>query len=442
MNSRRAWIVFAVSAFAYLVAVMQRSSLGVAAVQATDRFDITATALSSLAVVQLIVYAGLQVPVGVMLDRIGPKAIIVTGAALMVAGQVTLGLSTSLGVAIVGRILVGAGDAMTFICVIRLISAWFSGRTLPLLSQLIGTIGAIGQLLSAFPLSTALHAWGWTPTFLSAAGLGALALLLFTLVVTDSPVAGALLREPESWASSMRRLRGSLARPGTQLGFWIHFVSQSSLTVFALLWGFPFLSVGMGYGPTGAAALISLTVIFSAVAGPVLGILTARYPNRRSTLVLGLVTAMGIVWAAVLAWPGIPPLWLIIVLLVVISVGGPGSLIGFDTARRFNPARSHGSASGVVNVGGFTATFTIMFLVGAALDLIDRMHGGTGAPAELYSLESFRYAFLVQYLVVGIGVGFLLRARRRTRRLLLRDEGIEVDPLWVALLRTWRQRHS
>jgi len=212
--------------------------------------------------------------------------------------------------------------------------------------------------------------------------------------------------------------------------------------VFALLWGFPFLSVGMGYGPTGAAALISLTVIFSALAGPVLGILTARYPNRRSTLVLGLVTAMGIVWAAVLAWPGIPPLWLIIVLLVVISVGGPGSLIGFDTARRFNPARSHGSASGVVNVGGFTATFTIMFLVGAALDLIDRMHGGTGAPAELYSLESFRYAFLVQYLVVGIGVGFLLRARRRTRRLLLRDEGIEVDPLWVALLRTWRQRHS
>jgi MFS family permease len=210
-------------------------------------------------------------------------------------------------------------------------------------------------------------------------------------------------------------LRESLARPGTQLGFWSHFVTQSPGTVLSLLWGFPFISVGLGYGPTTASLFLTLIVAVAIVAGPVLGILSARYPYRRSNIVLGIVVAMGLAWSAVLVWPGQPPLWLVILLLVVVAVGGPGSLIGFDFARTFNPARSLGSASGVVNVGGFFASFVMMLLIGIVLDVIDRTNGGTGVPAELYSLESFRVAFLVQFPIVGLGVVFLLLARRRTR---------------------------
>jgi hypothetical protein len=101
-----------------------------------------------------------------------------------------------------------------------------------------------------------------------------------------------------------------------------------------------------------------------------------------------------------------------------------------------------GSASGVVNVGGFTASFTIMLLVGFALDAIDHVRGGSGVPVELYSFDSFRIAFLAQYLVVGFGVVMLLRARRRTRALLHEEEGITVAPLWVALVRAWRRRSA
>ncbi len=73
MNSRRAWLMFSIAIAAYMVAVLQRSSLGVAAVEATDRFSVNAAALSTLAVVQIVVYAALQIPVGVMLDRVGPE---------------------------------------------------------------------------------------------------------------------------------------------------------------------------------------------------------------------------------------------------------------------------------------------------------------------------------------------------------------------------------
>ena len=439
-----------IGVLAYVIAVMQRTSLGVAGIDATERFEVQAALLSSLAVVQLIVYAGLQIPVGVVLDRVGPRLLIALGAILMMAGQLALALAPSIGVAIVGRILVGAGDAMTFISVSRLIASWFSGRALPLLTQTMGTVGQLGQVLSAVPLSLALHSFGWSPTFIAAAALSMLAGVLVIAIVRNSPADAplstaqmdvALLNDERGgWTIALHNLRESLRRPGTQLGFWSHFVTQSSGNMFTLLWGFPLLSVGLGYGPAAAAGLLTLVTATAVVSGPILGILSACYPYRRSNIVLGIVAAMAIAWTVVLTWPGEPPVWVVIILIIVVAVGGPGSLIGFDFARTFNPARSLGSASGVVNVGGFAAAFIMMLLVGFVLDLIDRSHGGSGVPEQLYSFESFRIALLVQYPVIGLGVVFLLLARRRTRRHLHASEGITVAPLWVALARAWKRK--
>lgn len=437
MNSKRAWFVVSIGALAYVFGVLQRTSLGVAGVDATERFDVQAAALSSLAVVQLAFYAGLQIPVGVMLDRVGPRAIMACGALLMVIGQLTLAFAPAIWVALIGRVLVGAGDAMTFLPASRLLASWFSGRILPFLAQALGTTGQLGQLLSAIPLSFVLHSFGWTPAYVGAASLSVLAGVLVLALVRNSPDTAHPTGPIAVRAPALRTLRESLARPGTQLGFWSHFVTQSSATMITMLWGFPFLSVGLGYGPAMAAGLLTLVTLTAMVAGPLLGLLSAQFPFRRSNIVLTIVTAMGVVWTAVLAWPGTPPLWLVVLLLIVIAIGGPASLIGFDFARTFNPARSLGSASGIVNVGGFSASLILMLLVGLVLDLLAR---GSGDPHVLYSMDSFRLAFLVQYVVVGVGIVFMVIARRRTRRRLHAEEGIEVAPLWVSLVRRWRHR--
>jgi sugar phosphate permease len=437
-------VVFAFANFAYIVAVLQRSSLGVAGVAATDRFHVSAALLSSLAVIQLIVYAGLQIPVGVVLDRVGSRLLLATGAALMLLGQLTLAIAPSIDIAIIGRVLVGAGDAMTFISVLRLLPNWFSGRRLPIVSQWVGTLGQVGQILSAVPLTLLLGAVQWTSTFLILSGASALALAGVLLFVRNgaSPITRSMPAVSATPVSPLRHIRDSLARPGTRLGFWSHFVTQSSGTVFALLWGFPFLSVALGYGPSNASLLLTLMVVSAIIVGPILGLLTARFPLRRSTIVLGIVLGMAIAWGIVLAWPGQPPLWSVIVLIIVIAIGGPGSLIRFDFARTFNPLRSLGSANGIVNVGGFLASFVMMFIIGIVLDWYARATGGSSQPSSLYSLAGFRVAFLVQYVVVGTGVVFLIRARRQTRRRLHEQEGIEVAPLWVALVRAWRHRRA
>jgi MFS family permease len=432
--------MWGVALFAYVIAVLQRTSLGVAGVQATDRFAISASVLSSLVVLQIIVYAGLQIPVGVLLDRVGPKFLIATGAVLMMIGQVALALAPSIGIAIAGRILVGAGDAMTFISVIRLLASWFTGRILPQLSQWTGNIGALGQVLSAVPLSWALHNAGWSTSFLAAGALSAIAFVLVFVLLADGHEPAAVAAHRSSWRSALGQLRQSLARPGTQLGFWASFVTMSSGTAFSLLWGFPAMVGGLGYSPALASGLLTLIVGVGLVSGPILGILSARYPLRRSSLILGIVASIGVAWSAVLIWPGTPPFWLMVVLIATMGIGGTGAMIGFDFARTFNPLRNLGSANGVVNVGGFLACFIMMFLIGVLLDMQNQLRIGQGLADDLFSWDSFRVAFLVQYLVIGTGVAFLITARRRTRRRLHEQEGIQVGPLWVALVRAWRRR--
>lgn len=440
MNSRRSTLIFFIGSFAYLSAVLQRTSMGIAGVAATERFGGSAAILSSLAVVQLIVYAAAQIPVGVLIDRYGPRVLMITGTALMVTGQVTLAVAPEISVAVLGRVLVGAGDATIFISMIRLISSWFSGRIVPLLSQWMGNIGQLGQVLSAVPLAWLLQAHGWTPAFLSAASVAVVALIVVIIYVKDHPGATIEHSRTNTLSIALAQLRHSFRRPGTQLGFWSHYVSQSSGTVFSLLWGYPFMVFGLGYAPPFAAAMLTIVVGAGIIFGPVLGLLTARFPLRRSNIVLGIVAGIGVAWAVVLLWPGVPPLWTIVLLLVVLGIGGPGSLIGFDFARSFNPQRSLGSANGVVNVGGFTASFIMMFLIGLLLDVQNSWRIAGGETDDLFALDAFRVAFSVQYLIVGIGVAFLVRARRRTRRQLSQDEGIEVAPIWVALTRSWKRR--
>jgi hypothetical protein len=113
------------------------------------------------------------------------------------------------------------------------------------------------------------------------------------------------------------------------------------------------------------------------------------------------------VWTAVLALPGPAPTWLLVTLIVVISIGGPGSMVGFDFARTFNPSATLGTAQGMVNMGGFLAALLVMQAMGLVLDA-----------AGAYSFDSFHLAWTVQYLVWIVATVGILITRRKARRLM------------------------
>jgi len=125
--------------------------------------------------------------------------------------------------------------------------------------------------------------------------------------------------------------------------------------------------------------------------------------------VLAIAGASAAAWTPVLLWPGRAPLWLLVVLVSVLAVNGPGSMIGFDYARTSNPAGRLGSASGIVNVGGFIASILLILGIGAVLDVL------TPAGAT-HALPAFRWAFALQYVLWTVGAVQVLRYRNAARR--------------------------
>ncbi|GJF08674.1 MFS transporter [Mycolicibacterium cyprinidarum] len=415
----RPWIVWATGLLAYIVAVLDRTTLGVSGLDAADRFSAGPTLLSTFVVLQIVVYAGAQVPAGLLLDRFGSKALIVSGAVLMASGQLVLAFTESLPAAISARAVVGLGDAVTFISVLRLVPNWFRPRQVPLVTQLTGICGQLGQVLSAVPFLAVLSAAGWSVAYASVSALGVLSIVLTLVVVKNAPDGSSVTAKTMSIHDTLDNLRTVWLRPGTRLGFFTHMGTQFSVTVFALMWGVPYLTVAQGVSPGVAGTLLTVSVVAAISAGVLIGVVTGRHPHRRSRLVLAIIASNALVWTVVLALPGKSPLWLLVLLVVVISVGGPGSMVGFDFARTFNPSTTLGTAQGMVNMGGFIASLLLM----QAMGLILQAAGGM-------SFESFRLAWTLQYAVWAIAVVGILITRRKARNLLqLQNDRILLEGL-------------
>lgn len=407
----RPWIVWATGVLAYIVAVLDRTTLGVSGLAAADRFSAGPSLLSSFVVLQVVVYAGAQIPAGLLLDRFGSRVMIASGAALMASGQLALAFTESLPVAIAARAVVGLGDAMTFISVLRLVPLWFAPRRIPLVAQLTGIVGQLGQVLSALPFLSLLSAAGWSVAYASAAAVGVLSFVLTLAVIRNTPDGAATNPETMSVGETLQSVKTVWLRPGTRLGFFTHMGTQFSITVFALMWGLPYLTEAQGLSPGMAGGLLSLSVVSAIGCGVLIGVLTGRYPHRRSRMVLIIIVTNALAWSAVLALPGPAPLWLLTVLVVVISVGGPGSMVGFDFARTFNSGATLGTAQGMVNMGGFIASLLLM----QAMGLVMQAAGGI-------SFDSFRVAWTLQYLVWALAVVGILVTRRKARRLMREDD--------------------
>jgi MFS family permease len=401
-----AWLVWAGGLLVYVVGVFQRFSMSVAGVDAVDRLGVTAAGLSVLAVVQVAVYATMQVPVGILVDRYGYRRPMLTGAALMASGQLALAFAEGLVPALGARLLVGLGDGLMFVCMVRLVATWFPGRRNPVLLQVTGLLGQLGAIASAVPVIFLLETTGWQTTFLAASGLGLLSALGAALLVRDPAPGTRVAVERPALGPLLHR---TWAETGTRLGLWVHFGTQFPAIAFALLWGYPFLVVGQGRAPETAGALLTLLTVSFMVSGPILGHLVGRFPLRRSRMALGIIAASATAWSAVLLWPGHAPLWLLVMLVMVLGVNQPGSMIGFDHARSFNPAARLGTATGMVNVGGHVASLTTILLVGVVLAVYPHASGA-------YAPEAFRWAFLVQYPLWAIGAVQIVRYRRKAVR--------------------------
>lgn len=368
---RSAWAVWLTGGGVYFLALLHRASLGVAGPDAVDRLGITATQLGSFVMVQLGLYAVMQVPAGVAIDRFGPRRVLLVATLVLGTAQLGFALATSYPLALAARALLGIGDSAVFIAVLRLAAMWFPHHRYAVLTMLTGLIGMAGNLAATVPLAATLGWLGWTRTFAFTAAASLVYALLLLRPAVRAPYRA--LPSPDVPAvprSAVADVRAAWARRETRLGFWTHQATMTPGVVISLVWGFPYLTAGLGWSDAAAASQLSVFVLGTLAMSFVVGPLAGRRPTWRSPMAIG-VALLGILAIGLLVlWPGgQPPHVVVTVAFVLIAIGGPGSQIGFHIARDYNAPVRISTATGLVNAGGFVGAMVAAIVVGRVLDL-------------------------------------------------------------------------
>jgi MFS family permease len=327
-------------------------------------------------------------------------------------GNLIVAISPVFALAIAGRMVVGFGDAFVFVSMIRLINGWLPGPRATRFTQLFANLGQLGQIASAIPFAYILGVSGWTVAFSIASSLAFLAACLGFLFLSNEPETNE--SDKAGQLGALQQFKVNITDPITQKAFWVHFTMQSSGSMFILLWGYPFMIQGEGLLRPVASSLLASFVFIGFFVGPVFSHLCIKWPQRRHVIVTVLYSLMAGAWLLIFLTPGQNPLWQIVFLVLAIGVGGPASVIAFDYSLVGIPMHRLGSSNGIINSGGFVATFTSMFLVGIALDAIHALSLVGDEP--LYSLAGFKLAFPCVLLVITFGLFMFYRARSRALR--------------------------
>ncbi|WP_461144768.1 MFS transporter [Salinifilum aidingensis] len=410
LDGAGAWIVWGIGAVCYMVALFHRASLGVAAPQALERFSAGPALLSVFSALQLGVYLALQIPAGVLADRLGPRRVISAGMLCLAVGSAVFGLGASAAGGIVGRMLIGFGDAFMFTNVLRLAAHWFTPRRFGKIAALTGLAGGLGQVVATLPLSLALDTAGWVATFLIAAVATAALAAVAAAFLRNRPPESAP-EVPRAGSGPAERVVDSLGavvrQRGTRYSFWVHFVLMAQFVAITTLWGGPWLTEAQGRGPAEVGSLLLLCVAGFLVGTWFSGQFVAGRHRRREGFTLGMSLLVVLCWSVLVLWPGVLPSAVLLVVLLAIGFAGGAAMLAFDGARAANTAERSGTASGVVNMGGFTAAVLVQLLVGLVLQLV----------SEVPAAAAYRWAFApVLVLLVAGAVAQVASSSLRRRR--------------------------
>lgn len=414
----KSWLVWGIGAGVYVLAVFHRSTLGVAGPLAAERLHLSAAQLSSFVMLQLAVYALMQVPTGIMVDRFGPRRMLLAATLTMGTGQLLFAFVGGYVPALLARGLLGCGDAMTYISVLRLVAGWFPARRYAVLTSFTALAGSIGNIVATLPLTGLLHALGWAPTFGIAGGLSiAYAVLLFR-PATAAPFRAAEERAATGPVAGRRvwtEVKSAWRLPSGRLGFWVHFTCMAGPTTFATLWGFPYLTQGLGYATGAASSLMLVLVLGGVVANLAVGQIVGRRPEVRTPMAVVVCLLAVLAWLTLIVWPGgRPPFVVVLLVVLAFSISGPTSAVAFMLARDYNPRHRISTATGMVNIGGFCGAVIGIFLVGQILDLVEP----TGS---VHSVQAFRFAFCSLIVVTAFGLTRMLTWWLRARAMVLRS---------------------
>jgi predicted MFS family arabinose efflux permease len=386
----------------YLVSQFLRNSVGVIAPDLAAEIGLSAGEIGLLSSAFFFAFAAAQLPLGVAIDRYGPKRCMLVCAAIAFLGTLQFAVATTPAGLIAARVLMGLGSSCYLMAPLALYARRFPPERFTVLAGIQLAIGTIGTLFVTAPLAWASATIGWRTTFLVVAGLMVACAMLVAVGVhedgKDRVHPGSAETVPETLSGMLEVVRMRAFVPL----FLMQAVSYSSYVLIVGLWGGPFLTHVYGYGLTTRGELLMLPAI-SHIVGVVAWGHAQRIVGAYKPLVLtgalATAAALGVLAAAGRLDPVPLAIWLALFgfLPAYIPV-----LIGHG--RSLLPPRLIGRGMTLLNIGTMGGTFVVQLSSGALIDLFAAQNGA-------YPLDAYRLVFAVQAL--GILAACAAYAARR-----------------------------
>ena len=366
-------------------------------------FAVGAGVLGHLSAAYFYGYAGMQIPVGLLLDRFGPRRLMTVAALVCAGGCVLFATGGSFATVITGRFLIGASAAFSLVGAMAVAGHWFPANRFAIFSGLAMAMGMAGGVLGQAPLRLAIEASDWrTTTLLLAAGGVAIAVAAWATVRDKWHGSGGMAVALSGLGKVMRH-RQTLLIALTGLG------TSAPLLAFAGLWGVPFLETAYGMSRTSAAGVTSAFFAGWGVGAPLFGWLSDRIGRRRDPLLFALALKT-VALAALIYVPGLPLLALVS-LSFLVGLFGSAQILCFALVRENHTPALSGTAIGFLNAVVTGAGALFQPLVGILLDLA--WTGEIASGARVYQAEAYRIA-LASLIACCVGGFLCLLAVRET----------------------------
>lgn len=377
----------------YFLSYLLRNVNAVIAPELTRELGVSAADLGLLTSAYLLAFGSFQLPLGVLLDRYGPRRVETTLLLLAAAGSAWFALGTSLGELALARALIGLGVCACLMASFKAFSVWYTADRLPSLNAAVMVAGGLGALAATTPLAWALPLWGWRGLFGALAALTLLAAVaIFTTPERPASAAGGTL------AQQLRELAGVLGSPD----FWRYAPTTAAglggFVALQGLWAVPWLMQVGGHTRDAAAFHMLLTTL--AMIGGFLGLALFIGPLRRRGFTPGRVlvvgNAVGLLATAAL-WQGVGSSHLMWATLG--AVFATGNLAYAELTARFAPTLA-GRVNTALNLCTFVGAFAIQWGYGVLLDSLVTMGWSLAAShrAGLATLLALQALGLAWYL--------------------------------------------
>ncbi len=316
-----AWSAWGLAAFFYLIGFFHRVAPAVITRELMQEFGIGAAALGHLSASYLYSYLVMQVPSGILADRLGPRRLLAGACLAAAAGAAVFALAPGFLLACLGRLMIGGSVAVAFVALLKLASHWMPPRHFALATGMALLVGLLGAASAGAPLRLLVDAMGWRAVSLAIGGLTLVLALAIWLWVRDDPSergfrsqAPQLAAKRDGAGGGWGGWRGLLACRN----LWLLTLAPAGMVgpmlAFAGLWGVPFLVVRHGLEQATAAGICSLQLIAWGVGGPLLGWLSDRVGRRKAPYLTGTLL-VALTWPLLLYAPLPLPLHIALTLL-------------------------------------------------------------------------------------------------------------------------------